>query len=128
MRKILVHWNETEPSLDEVNDVVDTMMSFGHPMIVTVEKYKKNRTLPQNAYYWKILTLIGEEIGYEQYQMHGIFKDMFLRVSDDKFTRTLSTTNLNVKQMIEYIEKICRFCAMELNYIVPTAEQLQFNN
>jgi len=37
---------------------------------VTVEKYRKKRTLPQNSRYWAIVSALGKHVGCTSDQMH----------------------------------------------------------
>ena len=51
--------------LDEIHEVI-------------VRPYKVDRNLLQNAYYWKILSIIGEELGYTKDELHRQYKGQFL--------------------------------------------------
>ena len=104
---------------------------------VSITKVKNNRTLPQNSYYWKILEIIGYELGYDSESMHEIFKNKFLRKEKEilykgkafKAEKNISTTKLTTKQFITYIDEIKRFCSIELGMYVPDAgdDSLEIN-
>ena len=62
-------------------DLITALVPFARylsPMIdlpgitVTVEKYKRKRTLPQNSRYWKIVTALGDHVGYTKDEMHEV--------------------------------------------------------
>lgn len=105
---------------------------------ITVEPFKKDRSVQQNALYWKWLTVIGGEIGMTKEEVHQDCKarflvpiftrddpeyaEMFEAVRDvwragDKdgamllrknIVRLTSTTHASVKQMSEMMEDIER--------------------
>lgn len=90
--------------------------------MVTIKKWTK-RSLEQNAYYWKLLTIIWNDLGYETEELHEVFKNMFLKkthVSETfgEIQVVWSTTKLTVGWFIEYVEKIQNRCA-ENWYRIP---------
>lgn len=44
-----------------------------------IVKRKKKRTLSQNKYYWKILTIRGKELGYYPEELHEVVKNEFIK-------------------------------------------------
>ncbi len=102
----------------------------GHIVEVSIRKYRSKRTIDQNSYYWKLCEIVGNELGYDNEDMHEIFKHRFLKREKEiivnentiKLEKTISTTKLNTKQFTDYIEKIKRFCASELSIVLPDAE------
>lgn len=103
------------------------------PVKVTIEEYRKKRSLDQNALYWKWLTIIRDHIRdtigavYTTDDLHEWFRDTFLGKRQIKFKdRTLvvprSTTSLNVQEMTDYLNNIEMYCADRLNLILPTQE------
>jgi len=95
-----------------------------------VKPYKNDRSLEQNAFYWKILREITEYIGeYNPSSMNEYFKDEFLgkdviRFKQKVIERQISTKDLNTKEMSEYLEKIIAWCAdvINLKLKMPTYE------
>ena len=98
---------------------------------VTVEKQK--RSLSQNALYWKwvheIADLVSEHTGYNQDEVHQLFKAMFLPASGrstvihgNTCTEVLTTTKLNTKEMHEYMNRIYEFAWMEFEINLPIPE------
>ena len=72
---------------------------------------KPKRTEQQNRYYWLYLNLISTETGNDIDDLHTLFKGMFLskgvvEVLGHKVRQAKSTTELNVSQFTEYIQRI----------------------
>ena len=93
-------------------------------MCVEIKPYKDMRTKLQNSYYWAVMKQIGEHTGYDDQEMHSFFKDRFLHkepvcVLGEYVKTETSTTGLNKKEFVEYMEKIAMFCANTLDFIVP---------
>ena len=90
--------------------------------MVTLRKWSK-RTLEQNKYYRQVLTIVGNDIGYDPQELHNIFKNIFLKTThvSDTFGEIQvigSTTELTVAWFIEYVEKVQRWCN-ENWYVIP---------
>ena len=67
------------------------------------------RSSQQNNYYWSIVNLLAEELGYTEKEMHKILKNHF----EIESTKILST-----KEFADLIERIIRWSAMELNIVI----------
>ena len=99
-------------------------------MCVEIKEYKDKRSMLQNNYYWSVLKELSEHTGYEDTDLHVLFKDKFLykepvQILGEYVKKEVTTTNLNKKQFSEYMEKITVFCAMQLDFAVPPPE---YNN
>jgi hypothetical protein len=68
------------------------------------------RSATQNNYYWSIVSFLGEELGYTDQEMHSTIKNHF----NIESTKTLTT-----KEFSNFIEKLIRWSAIELNVVVP---------
>ncbi len=68
------------------------------------------RSAQQNNYYWNIVDLLSEELGYTQREMHQVIKDHF---------KIQSTKTLTPKEFGMFIERLVRWCAIELSIVVP---------
>ena len=68
------------------------------------------RSSQQNNYYWNIVRIIADELGYTEQEMHSTIKNHF----DVDSTKVLST-----KEFSAFIEKLVRWSAIELNIIIP---------
>lgn len=102
---------------------------------ITIEPYKKKRSLSQNALYWvwvdKITKECGDIVGYTKDEMARIFKQKFLVPSvvthgGIDYTE-YSTKGLSKTEMSEYMGHIERFSASEFGVYVPIPEELQRN-
>lgn len=121
-------------------------------LLVTCKKYERNRSLEQNALYWKWITIISNEIGYSKEEMHEIYKEKFLLkifCRDDKeymemaksiaalkpnnkkeylairkkVINLTSTTKANISQMCEYLTSIKFHAQGELDIQLPMPEE-----
>lgn len=103
----------------------------GGEVDVIVEKPRKERSLPQNRFYFGVvLEIIHEETGWEKEDIHEYFKIKFLRepLNDQGMFRVKSTTELTTIEMEEYIEKIRREVAMELAIEIPLPHEVIGDN
>ena len=73
------------------------------------------RSAQQNNYYWKIVEIIAEDLGYTNQEMHSAIKEHF----NIQSTKTLST-----KEFANFIERIIRWCAVDLNIVIPDTKTL----
>jgi hypothetical protein len=81
-----------------------------------VEK-QSMRSLDQNALYWKLVTELGEHIGYSHDEMHQLMGYKFLRYEKNGQEFIKSTTKLTTKEFSEYFEK-CQAWAAEMGFIL----------
>lgn len=106
-------------AVEAVSKITETPL-----MCVEIKEYKGKRTALQNAYYWSVMKLLSEHTGYEDDELHALFKDKFLhkepvRVLGEYVKTDTTTTNMSKKEFSEYMEKIAVFCAMQLDFAVP---------
>jgi len=73
------------------------------------------RSAQQNNYYWKIVGILGEELGYTEQEMHATIKNHF----NIESTKTLSTKEFSV-----FIERIIRWSAVDMNIVIPDPKAL----
>jgi hypothetical protein len=73
------------------------------------------RSSQQNNYYWKIVDMLAEELGYTRNEMHDAIKDHF----EIQTTKTLTT-----KEFSQFIERIIRWSAIDLGVIIPDTKTL----
>jgi len=106
-----------------------------------IRPYRKNRSYEQNSYYWKLITIISDELGNTKEELHETYKRKFLvriLARDDEdfynllqvvadggdeehrktFAKLISTTGLAVKQFSEYTEDITKHAA-DLGIWIP---------
>ena len=73
------------------------------------------RTNRQNNYYWKcIVKILGQDLGYHQYEMHKILKNMFIPDS---------TKELSTQEFHHYCEEIRIWSQTELGIVLPLPEK-----
>ena len=101
---------------------------------VEVKKKTKGRTLSQNALYWRwmenIVSLASEDTGYEKDELAAYFKSEFLpkRIVTIGGVETEipgSTKKLTTKEMVEYMDRIDRFCIQNLAISLPIPCEMQ---
>ena len=68
------------------------------------------RSTQQNNYYWKIVNLLADDIGYTDQEMHQAIKDHF---------KIQSTKHLSTSEFSKLIEKINRWAAITFNIVIP---------
>ena len=76
-----------------------------------IEKYYINRTTSQNAYYWKCLEIMWDDLWYTQKELHQVLSSMFLMDNNWPLPKIKSTTELTIKEFIDYIECIAVIAA-----------------
>ena len=96
----------------------------GQEFQVEMKVRRKYRTLSQNNYYWALLTIVAEDLGYNPEEVHTTFKSMFLTDRSKKIPLVRSTTALNTLEFSQYIEKIKVFCFQDLNISLPAPEDM----
>lgn len=127
MARTLINFDDTQ-SKTRMMTALGALRGFHW---VEVVKFRKGRTLKQNAWYWscivagfgQFLRAQGEQ--YTNEDAHEMLKWKFLRVSviNQKTgevigERIRSTTNLTTVQMVKYCED-CRNWLAEFGVIVP---------
>jgi hypothetical protein len=109
------------------------MLPFEKEFIIDVKENRPKRTNAQNRLMWMWLDDIAKKMsdatGYEVDEIHQLFKDSFLDGKKVKIkgleTSIPSTTELDVKEMGEYLDRIQRFCSIEMGINVPLPVELQ---
>ncbi len=94
---------------------------------VTVKRWRKRRTLNQNALYWKwieeIVGHVSDATGYERDEVHEYLKQRFLEpktiVIDSWAIKRYTTTNCDTKGMAYYMDRIHRWASQDLGLVLP---------
>lgn len=74
------------------------------------------RSSQQNNYYWKIVNILADDLGYTEQEMHSTLKNHF----NIESTKTLST-----KEFSKLIEQIIRWSAIDLGIVIPDPKTLR---
>jgi len=117
--KINIEWSSVKKYLMKLAD--------GELFRLEIKKREKIRSLEQNKLYWFWLNFIAQELGYEKYEtelIHERFKNLFLLDESRKIALPKSTTGLTVPEFISYLNKIEKYCRIELGIILPQEEDL----
>jgi len=99
--------------------------------VISISEHQYKRTMPQNKLYWLYLSCIEQETGNDKEDLHEYFKLKFngievVQLFGEAVYSPRSTTKNNTKQMTEYIDKIIRFAAMELEIALPNPDDKHF--
>lgn len=100
----------------------------GKEVLLTVDEKKNHRTKSQQGYYWIIVGLISQELGYDKDEVHEILTSKFLKkmiqVEGKNEIVVRSTSSLTTEEMSHYIEEIKRFAAIDLALNIPEPENI----
>ena len=100
------------------------------PWAITIEPYKKRRSLSQNALMWKwlekVVAHVHETTGQDKEDIHEFFKRQFLTPKVTEVfgvtVKTWSTKDLNTAEMSEYLDKIYAWVTTELGLLLPVPQ------
>lgn len=101
----------------------------GKRIHLTIEKLKSKRSTQQNKFYWVLVTILANEIGYDKMEMHDLIKFKFLRTekvfekTGEIFEYLKSTTELNKTDFADFIGSLQRWSAETFNVILPDPGQ-----
>ena len=107
----------------------------GGPQVVAIKAYRKKRSVAQNSLMWLWYGVISNHIldstggFYSSNDIHEWFKQLFLpkRIIDFK-SRVLEiqtgTSELNVMEMMEYLNNLDHYCIEKLDLDLPKPEDL----
>jgi len=95
---------------------------------LTIDRIRNNRSNKQNAYYWGVvIKYLSENLGYTPEEAHEAMKLLFLKKHTDGKPDTLtSTTELDTKAFMDYVEQIQVFASTELGIVIPDPNQTDF--
>ena len=100
--------------------------------IVTINRIKSHRTIPQNKLYRLWLNLIAEETGHSENDLHAYFKAVFLEkqykvLFNEEVEIEASTTRLSRKEFTTFLDNIYLFAIEKLEMILPKPDDIGFN-
>ncbi|MGI9503966.1 MAG: hypothetical protein ACR2RE_13035 [Geminicoccaceae bacterium] len=104
------------------------------PWEMTVKKYKRNRSLEQNALYWRWLGIIHSETGQDSDDIHEVMMRKFLEPrlvnespNDSEHIQRVqvySTRKLKVPEFTEYLDKVHAWAGSTLGIALPLPEEM----
>ena len=101
------------------NKLVDKIeFRSGSDYRITIEEISASRTTDQNRFYWAILNDIADQTGNTSDELHETFRAMFLTDRGVTPPRIRSTTELDVREFITYIDQILAYIGTEMGITV----------
>ena len=119
-----------EKNRELLSDVIKSLE--GKDIVITIEKKKRKRSNPQNAYYWSVVlpmmqtgfyNNLGEHVGIQE--AHEFLKGRFLfrEVVNQELGEVIklskSTTELSTIEWETYMDQIRAFATEFLNITIP---------
>jgi hypothetical protein len=88
---------------------------------------RSKRSLKQNKFYWAVvIPILADHFGYESQEMHSALKFKFLRTHEkEELVSVRSTTSLNTKEFMDYIERIQRWAATDHQIYIPDPNEIE---
>lgn len=108
--------------LDNKADFTNHLLSLeGKRVEVTVEKYRRKRTVDQNSYYWLILDMISKETGQDPLSLHQAFKFRFSgKITVKGLLVPQSSKALDTIDFSTYVDNIKSWAREFLNMELPS--------
>ena len=92
----------------------------------TFKKYRRQRTNPQNKYYWGVVVpMLASHFGYTKDECHDALRWQFLRKQDTEPPTVRSTTELTTIEFNAYIDEIVIWAATEFQVVVPDPGEIE---
>jgi hypothetical protein len=96
--------------------------------VVTIKRYRKPRSLSQNALLHSWIDIIADHTGHDQDEIKGFLKDKFLplvEINLGKRARLVraSTARLATEEMSKFMDKIYAFAATDLGLTLPSPQE-----
>jgi hypothetical protein len=94
---------------------------------VVIKRHEKQRSNPQNKYYWKIVVgMIADETGLTPDETHEALKMKFLPKHHDLLPTVKSTTKLSTIEFQAYIAEIVMWAAEFLQLVIPDPNEVDY--
>ena len=92
----------------------------------TFKQYRRQRTNPQNKYYWGVVVpILANHFGYTKDEMHDALRWQFLRKQDKEPPTVRSTAELTTVEFNAYIDEIVIWAATEFQVVVPDPGEIE---
>ncbi len=112
--------------LDNVSSFNSYKTSFeGKRIQLILRKYKTQRSIPENNYYWGvIIKILADYLGYTPEETHEALKWKFLR-KGGKIETVRSTTDLTTTEAEIYYENIRIWSLTEYQVKIPLPNEIE---
>lgn len=99
------------------------------PFKAYIDDYNQIRSIPQNNYLWVCYQYVADFTGYNCYEVHMLFKFLFLPTKVISLFDFLSgsSTGLSLSEFQAYIASIKHYALIELGVVIPEPEQVSFS-
>ncbi len=92
-----------------------------------VTRLRNKRTPSQNAYLWLLNNIIADHTGYSQNEIHDKYLQHLRTFKFEDLTGKIKdyvkgTSDMNTKELTDYIEKVKDYSAMEIDLRLPSAD------
>ncbi|MCR4307535.1 MAG: hypothetical protein NUV80_03170 [Candidatus Berkelbacteria bacterium] len=94
----------------------------GQAVEIVVRKKRKQRSIPQNKFYWGIIVeMLSDFTGYNREEMHEALKQKFLGAEPDAhgLVKIKSTTVLTTDEFVNYTNRVVMWAAQSLGVYIP---------
>jgi len=104
----------------------------GKRVEVRIQKLKSTRSHQQNRYWWVLMGILGNELGYTKDEIHEICKYKFLKKemaiekTGEVFEYLGSTATLGKMEFVELTDLLIRWASESFGIVLPVpGEQLE---
>ena len=101
---------------DNKQDFLDEISKIDGDICIHLKQLEKKKSSKQNNYYWSgIINKLGKHLGYTPEEMHKVLKQHF---------NITSTKHLTQDEFQDYLDRIIRWAAQDLQYPLPDPTRL----
>jgi len=113
--------------LDNPQDFKTHICSLeGKRVNVVVKRYRTDRTLKQNSYYWGyVVQPLAEHLGYTKEEMDYIYRKHFLMITKNGEEIPRKTDELTTTEMSSFIEQIKRWASEFHEFYIPDSDEIE---
>ena len=112
---------------NNVDDFKEGLKSLeGKEVQFSIGTIRKNRSMPQNRYYWGVvIPILSREIGYNREETHQALRIKFLSKKDGTIPTALSTTELSTTGWEDYMRDIRMWASSFLQCYIPQPNEVE---
>lgn len=109
----------------------ELLLFAGKRVTISIEVYKKKRSLEQNSYYWVVVVkLISNHTGYTEDEVHEFLKSEFIgikkvKIGGREIERGKTTTDLTTTDFMGYVAEIQQWASEKLDLYLPDPSELE---